>query len=314
MNDEYEIIDHPQIRYLKSFLVNIEYRNPHVHNSFEICMVLKGEVQIISKRDSCTLSHNDLFIFNPAQPHELRALGKSVEILSLQFSYKLFSMYYPIIMNILFTSININPLISDDIAELLRTLLIEISYEYFSQKDFYEFKCIGLTNLMMYYIIKYVPYELLDSNKAESANNRNMRLKRIVDYIENNYTQKLLLSDIARQENLSLCYLSHFFKDNFNMNFQDYLNNLRFERARQLLLKTDMRLIDICLESGFSDTRYLNKMFIDNYSCTPKIYREKLHTSSYLPEEKSGSVQEFYSVSECLKIISQYHRGCIHII
>ena len=309
MTSEYEFIDHPQIRYLKSFLVNIEYRNPHVHNSFELCMVLTGSIQVTSRQVRHIFAKDQIFIFNPAQPHELKAIGEGVVILSIQLSYSLFFNYYPLIQNIVFTSENINDCLPAEAAGSIRTLMLEISYEYFARKEFYEFRCICLTNALMNCILKYVPYKVLDKAEARSANNRNMRLKRIVDYIENNYTGKLLLSDIAGTENLSLCYLSHFFKDNFNMTFQAYLNNLRFERARQLLLKTDMRIIDICMESGFSDTKYLNKMFLDTYGCTPKDYRQATHMhESLLSRDESASVQKFYSDAACLAIISKYHR------
>lgn len=309
MNNEYEIIEHPQIRYLKSFLVNIEYRNPHVHNSFEICMVLTGSVHVTTRQFVRTFTKDEFFIFNPAQPHELRAVGESVEILSIQLSYKLFSGYYPLIQNIVFTTENINNSIPPEVATSIHTLMLEISYEYFAQKEYYEFRCVSLTNALMNCILKHVPYKILDKAEARSVNTRNMRLKRIVDYIETNYTGKLLLSDIAKSEDLSLCYLSHFFKDNFNKTFQDYLNDLRFERARQLLLKTDLRIIDICMESGFSDTKYLNKMFLDTYGCTPKDYRRELHVcESSISRDETASVQKFYTDDACLAIISKYHK------
>jgi len=78
----------------------------------------------------------------------------------------------------------------------------------------------------------------LDSNHNLSEDERTARqhkterLRRILNYIDENYSDKVLLSEIAKRENLSMTYLSHFIKDNLNQTFQEYLNNIRFSHAR----------------------------------------------------------------------------------
>ena len=54
------------------------------------------------------------------------------------------------------------------------------------------------------------------------------KMRSILSYIEANYQEKLLLSDVARHEHLSVTYLLHFFTENFGLNFQEYLSNLRY--------------------------------------------------------------------------------------
>ena len=48
--------------------------------------------------------------------------------------------------------------------------------------------------------------------------------------------------------------------------------SLRCEKARQLLLLTDLNLLDIALELGFSDIKYLNKAFEKQYGYSPSEY------------------------------------------
>ena len=71
------------------------------------------------------------------------------------------------------------------------------------------------------------------------------------------------------------------------MTFLDYLNNVRFEKALMLITDSNMRMVDICMESGFSDVKYLNRMFEKRFGCTPKAYRESLVSSKDLPQDKS---------------------------
>ena len=46
-------------------------------------------------------------------------------------------------------------------------------------------------------------------------------MRKITHYIDEHYSEKLLLSDIARKEDLSLTYLSHFFKDYLDFPFRN---------------------------------------------------------------------------------------------
>ncbi|MDV3429505.1 MAG: AraC family transcriptional regulator [Bacillota bacterium] len=161
----------------------------------------------------------------------------------------------------------------------------------------------GLWKTLFYQLINHAPYHLVsDEEKIKRTN----RLNRITNYIDENFSSKLLLSDIADHENLSLTYLSHFFKDNFNTTFQNYLMNIRFEKAKQLIVQTEEKLIDICLESGFSDIRYLNRMFFKQYGCTPKEYRKKINSHNDIAASINPlCIQKFFDEKSSLKILME---------
>ena len=52
-----------------------------------------------------------------------------------------------------------------------------------------------------------------------------------------------------------------------------YLSALRMQKAKELLIKTDMRLEDIAASCGFSDTNYFITSFSKAYKISPKKYR-----------------------------------------
>ena len=54
----------------------------------------------------------------------------------------------------------------------------------------------------------------------------------------------------------------------------NYIRELRFEKARRLLESTDMKLIDVAIEVGYSDIQALNKLFKKNLGVTPTEYRK----------------------------------------
>lgn len=99
------------------------------------------------------------------------------------------------------------------------------------------------------------------------------RILSVTDYIDEHFTQKLLLEDIAQREGISMMYLSHLFKEALGISFQGYLKQKRFEHACNLIATTGRSILDISISSGFSDVRYLTKLFRERFGCTPKEYR-----------------------------------------
>lgn len=131
-------------------------------------------------------------------------------------------------------------------------------------------------------------------------------MRKITHYIDEHYSEKLLLSDIARKEDLSLTYLSHFFKDYLGLPFQEYLAKIRCEKARQLLLLTDFPLLDICMSCGFSDSKYFNSGFRRQHGCSPKEYRLNFRHDQLKQQQKSMlTTQEFLYAASSIVILER---------
>lgn len=71
-----------------------------------------------------------------------------------------------------------------------------------------------------------------------------------------------------------------------NCNFRSYLNNIRIEKAKELLANTDLSLADIGNQVGFTDQSYFNKIFRKHENLTPGQYRTLTH------KEKSENKKE----------------------
>lgn len=300
MKDEFELISHSEAGY-KLFLVNMLYRTPHIHKDFEICLVLEGEITLLSHGKSFSFNSKSLWIMNPFESHELKAESPAL-LLSLQISPFFFQSYYPQIKNIEFASPS-NAVKSDALYEAL----IEIALTYLERKDKYELKCAGLINLFFVDLMSNYPHVVISEKERIVSRKKAVRIKNITEYIDTHYSQKLLLSELALHEGLSLSYLSHFFKDTYGMSFQDYLMRIRCEKARQLLLLTDFSLLDICVSCGFSDSKYLNKGFYRQYGCSPGEYRNNFKHKELFQQQKSMlTTQEFLSPSTSMIILEKY--------
>lgn len=306
MKNEYELIRYHEIKNLKIFIVNLLYRTPHVHKDFELLYVLEGNVEIKTIKGTLYLQKKEAALLNSDLAHELLADNYAL-ILAIQISPDICSDYFPQFHDMEFEFCVLTSLLSNHQQQELFKIILDLSNNYFKQEDKFEFKCMSILNLLLYHITSTVPYRIRSEDELNRAYIKTKKMRRILSYIELNYHEKLLLSDVARHEHLSVSYLSHFFTENFGMSFQEYLANLRCERARQLLLLTSHTILTISMECGFSDLRYLNRAFIKNYGCTPKQYRQNFEKAS-LPGKQNSmlSTQNFLSKQTSLIILQKY--------
>ena len=80
----------------------------------------------------------------------------------------------------------------------------------------------------------------------------------------------------AYRLNVTPNYLSSRFSRDMQQSFSLYLNNLRMEKAKELLGNIGLKIYEIADQIGFSDVAYFNRVFKDKYSLTPMQYRQKM--------------------------------------
>ena len=313
---EYEVVDHGDLADIKVFLVNLAYRNPHIHREFELCQVMSGTVRVSSLHETLDFEAGGIFLFNPHQTHEIHAVGGntpragfrecSAEILSLQVSSRWCERFFPKMAYVEFGVINVGALHGGETGTLLRECMRDLALAYFGRGPSFEFACVSRVASIFHLLLSNVPWSLLTDKERSARIARSDRVNRITEYVEAHYMGKVSLTEIARREGLSLAYLSHFFRDNLNMSFQRFVALLRFDEARRLVELTDMPITDISLTCGFSDYRYLNRIYVERIGCTPAEFRKSLGglpTGSY-EATKRGSKQRFYTFAESLTILS----------
>ncbi len=95
-----------------------------------------------------------------------------------------------------------------------------------------------------------------------------------LEYIKHNYNEKISLQSVAAHVNLSRSYLSKVFKDEMNCTFTHYVNQIRVEKSKTLLLNQELDIIEIALMVGFDDQSYFTKVFKKLAGVSPGKYRE----------------------------------------
>ena len=307
MKDEIEIVPHQYLDYMNLFVVQIKYRNPHLHRDFEICLCLSENTTFISHNRIETLHKGDMLIFNPNETHEIKGDGDGSMILIAQLSPKYLRDAFPGMGHLSFNKMSFKETLSPQSMQNLNNLFIELAYQYLIRQDGWQLLCRSLTDSLIFFMMQHLPYRILSEEEWDSMRRRIDRMNRIMSYVEENYSSRLLLSDVAEREGLTLSYLSYFLKDNLNHTFQEYVSSVRFQYAKTLLL-SGKPLIDVCMESGFSDSRYLTKAFLKYEGCTPTEYKLKQYKNTQNKNRNIYAREEFLSPEDSLQILKQLRK------
>ena len=262
LGEEYEVVGFPKLAHIRASVVQIINRNTHVHSALELCLTLKGDGMVRIGGNSFAIHKGSLFFFNSNEPHEIIASStESVTIAYLQVSNSFCGEYISTFRNVELLkndlSVYLQPAQRREIGQLMIASLLDYLAE---PEDTYGLHCISSILHLYSRLLAYVPYRQLTEAAYLAKNKKMARLNRITEFIQNNFGEKLTLENLAKRENLTKTYLSHFIHDNLNMTFQEYVSSMRFERALKLIRNTKMCLTDISVVSGFSDVKYLSKM------------------------------------------------------
>lgn len=272
----YEVLHYGKVRHIKIFIASITYRGYHMHSAWELGLLMEGKACIQSKNKDEIMEAGDIAIINPNRAHAIKAIGTPTKFLYIQFSNNFCNEYIPLLSKIEVQDILIGRHFTKEEMEQIRHRFCQTAYTFLAETENYNMKCLGDICIIMYAVLQQLQYRTIDSAEYTVQKRKTERLNRITSYMEEHYYEPIHLRDLAEMENVTTTYLSHFFHENMNMTFQEYLNAIRLDRALQLVLDPTLKATDICEACGISDSRFLNKLLCNRYGYNLKQYRERM--------------------------------------
>ncbi len=97
---------------------------------------------------------------------------------------------------------------------------------------------------------------------------------KVLAYIRQHLSEKITLEDVAGEVYLSKSYLSKIFKEEMGCTFTNYVNTMRVDKSKQLLLTEGIDILDIAMLVGFDDQSYFTKVFKKLVGVSPGRFRE----------------------------------------
>ena len=119
--------------------------------------------------------------------------------------------------------------------------------------------------------------QLLKQILARQATNTNQLMSMAKEYIlEHIANDQLNLEQVSQYVGLSRIYFCKRFHQSEGISFSNYLKNIRIERAKQLLKKKRMKIVEVGNAVGFSNPKYFSFVFKQATGFTPMEYQKQL--------------------------------------
>lgn len=291
---------------LKINIQSINRDTIHFHEDVtEIILPIKGSIEVKSNFEYIQVQEGDFLFVNNKCIHYIKGDDEAI-VIKYYIDLNYFQEQFPYIKNMFFR----NSIFSEDqIIEsnfdietkekfiiYFRNLLLSLLLESIN----YDFKPETLLDELIHKLVYQMIYEFnwlqFLRRDGDFINTDHLdRYHKIIKYIDDNFTSKITLDEIATQAFISKTYFSHFWKNLSSYSFRERIN---YERAlkSEFLLLNNMTIAEISEKCGFSDVKYYYRSFKKWYGCMPLEHREKC----YLFEEEGTSFKylEFFDIKD----------------
>lgn len=117
------------------------------------------------------------------------------------------------------------------------------------------------------------------------------RIRKSLTYIRSNFRKPIKLYELAEMEHMSETNYRKVFKGAMHFGFKEYINFLRLTYAKQLLTQTELSVLKVGQESGYSNINQFYKVFHEYVGMSPAQFRRG-EQSALNSKERSGTAQD----------------------
>lgn len=266
----------------------------HSHEYMQVWYVDKGSVYHWIDGKPHHMLKGDIFVIPPYVVHkvtlgeqeDMRIIGCEfgVDFINSQFDdfkkYKDiydFAYLHPLLGN----EGGVKPKISltPEAQAGVETIMYDMLSEYEDRDKYYDF-------IIKADLIKLLAIIAREYKISRKANDEEQTIERYrdnildaIEYIDENYSKKLMLEDVCKVSAMSQSYFCYIFKNLTGKTFTEYLSNLRIKRAMGLLSDTNMSVSEVCFAVGFNDVAYFCRIFKKDVGTSPGEYRRIVRTN-----------------------------------
>ena len=238
----------------------------HYHKEIELVYVERGSIRAFSGAVELPLQTGDICFFMPGEIHSYQTLSANNI-----YVFKLSPHSY--VEHIDFETIRLNKNMltpEDETYAYFKSLIDEMREEYLTQRQGYEFAIRHCKNQIILALLRCFPHITSDHKKDIKI------LNTVNQYLNENYSRRLELEEVARACHFSKFYFAHKIKELSGMTYIGYLTAFRLDKATELLAMTDTKITDVAHQCGVGELRSFHRAFRSCYHMTPSEFRKNI--------------------------------------
>ena len=261
-----------------------EYPFPtHVHDAVEILCLTEGNVGMTVSENEFTVEKGDIAVVFPSVPHSYESVSENASGLSVIFLPGLIQDY----TNIFRTMLPASALLKKDELPDEINIIIQKFLSVPQTKE--EYLKNALLHLFLAYLIPHLHLKVIDRHVDFGLSYQ------VFHYISEHFTEPVTLESTARALGISRIHLSHIFSQKLKINFRQYINTLRIDRACILLRDPAFSVSQIVYLCGYGNPRTFHRAFLAQMNMTPNRFRKKIAAETNLtfePEEEFADIED----------------------
>lgn len=254
-----------------------------------ILIVLKGSLFITIEETTDQVSEGEVYVINIGDRVLLDSnLEKICTYLELRINSVFFATQFPAFF---YTRFDCTPIQKEHgkmpAIAALRKQVAELCLVEFSDEPSKRLKI----TLFLTQIILSLVHHFQKEEVAEYHPSDNQKLREILNYIEEHYSENILLSDAAEYFFMSESSLSKFFKKETGEYFSHYVRTVCVKHSLSELLYTKKSIEQIALDSGFNNSKTYRQHFKKVFNDSPTHYRSSHLEQTKAPQKIKHDVQ-----------------------
>lgn len=249
------------------------FTNKHWHKNLEIDYIIKGRMWTAQNGVDKDIFDNDFILVNSEVVHQ--TCGKEpqepVKYLVVLFSYSYIKTYFPS-----FDRYTFDLQQSDQARVRIRELLKGIVFEMENPSELSKLRISCAMSQILIFLFSKCKVKKAESEDIVDEGDYQY-IGRALDFIRENYREKITLEDISSYVGLTPTYFSRYFKNTTQRTFKSYLNLMRLEGTLNDIQNFNVSETRAAANNGFPSVKSFIAVFKSVYGCAPSEYVKRYH-------------------------------------
>lgn len=238
----------------------------HWHEHLELHYILRGRAVFHVDCQRYEVKAGDLIIANRNELHAGYSTVVPYEALLLVFDPSALS---PELGE---KHLRFQSLVREDAAVWQRMTAIFDAWD--EQGLGYRALCRARVTELLVYLCRHYAADRVAPKEMDKRRRDLERLQPALDYIEQNYAERISVDRLAQLLCLSADRLGHLFRDGVGQAPLQYINEIRLRKAMNLLKTKEHTVTEVAQAVGFFDYNHFGRLFRRRYGCTPNQVRQ----------------------------------------
>ncbi len=237
----------------------------HWHDCFEIELVLSGTVEQELNGVHYEMPRGTLYMLNPTDFHSIKSDGAMVY--NIMFSEEVLD--ETVLQKILGVDKNIVFELTKREMVNIQFMISQMHHEFTEVSEYSDLLIKNYMECLLMMILR--KCEFIKDDKKTAMNDA---VRKALLYIHSRFRENPTLVQVSEIAGFNKNYFSGLFHETTGKTYKEYLNALKLEHSKKLVLTSNLPITEICFAAGYSSLTNFLRVFKNHYGVSPAAMRK----------------------------------------